>query len=62
MAPTFTNVETWSSHGIDQLNGLRKSTPPQNCQPIVYYYELYQGDGFVRKLTFAKRLDELCVK
>ena len=28
-----------SSHTIHQLNGFRKSTPPQNCHFIVDYYQ-----------------------
>ena len=40
-----------------QLNGFRKSIPPQNCQPILYHYELKQYvDGFVGVLTFSDHL------
>ena len=35
----------------------QKSPPPQICQPTLYYYKYKeQIDGYVWKLTFAKRL------
>jgi len=41
------------SHKMYLLISFRKSTPPQNRQLIVYYYQLkYQVDGFVGELTF----------
>ena len=42
-----------SSHKMYQVDGFRKSTPPQNYHFIVCCYELKQEvDDFVRKVTF----------
>ena len=48
---------TWGatnlSRRMNDLDGVKKSTPPQNRQLIVYYYELeQQGADVVGELTF----------